>query len=206
MKKGFALIELLAVIIVMAILAMVVIPVIENGLKTNSGNALEIQKTRIIDAAKDWSLKNLSLLPNEYNTEYKVKLSELKKGYITINVKNPDTGNILSDQSYVNIINNNGDYEYEANIYDIPDIVESNSQITFTGNFAEENINLGGTIGNYSINVVANGNTLTYSTQYIFNNNEVDKIDTDQPGTYSIVYTVLYNEKIYKRVKTITIK
>lgn len=208
MKKGFTLIEVLAVIVVIGIIAAIGVPAISEGLKTNSENALKVQKERIIDAAKDWSLENLALLPEEDDGECKVKLSELKKGYISINVKNPDTGNILSDESYVIITNNNGDYSYEVKIYDIPKEIITSTNVNFPLEASTPaEINSGSTVGTYDITVTdSSGNNLKYSKQYILNNNEVGSIDTSKAATYSIIYTVLYNDTIYKSVKTIIVK
>ncbi len=206
MKKGFTLVEVLAVIIVLGILAGIIFPVIESGISNNSKKALSIEKNNVIKATKDWSLKNIDKLP-ENDGITKVKLSELKQGFIPLNIKNPQTGRLLSNETYVLIKEISGDYEYEVYFYDIPDNVSPNDIINFDGNFLTEEVSLNSTIPEYDISVVDEfGNELSYSKQYILNDNEVSHIDTSSKNIYSIVYTVLYNDKIYKAVKTIIIK
>ena len=192
-NKGFTLVELLAVIIIMGLLATIIFPMVNTSLSNSKDTALDVVKSNIIDATKDWSLDNLNFLP--------------ENGYLPLNVKNPKTGYIISNESYVTITNVNGKYKYEVYIYDIPDSILDDDAIIFTGNFLTEELSKNSNIDTYDILVkTKDGNSLNYSKQYILNDAEVDGIDTTTSNIYSIVYTVLYNNNIYKAVKTIIIK
>lgn len=205
-KNGFTLVELLAVIIIMGLLATMIFPMIDTSLSNSKENAFDVVKSNIISAAKDWSAMNVSKLP-ESGDSINVKLSELKQGYLPLNVKNPKTNAIISNESYVYIRNYSGNYVYSVYIYDIPDYMTTNTAIIFTGNLLIEELDQNSEIGNYDITVKdGNGTVLDYSKQYIFNDEEIGTIDTSVSGVYSIVYTVLYNNNIYKAVKTIIIK
>lgn len=206
MNKGFTLVEVLAVLAIIGILAVIIFPIIQIGISDNSKTALQIQQNTIVKASKDWSLKNISKLPENGNSVM-IKLGDLKDEYLPLNIKNPDTGAILSNESYVLITEKSGNYTYEVFIYDIPDYVDSSGTITFHGNFLLEELNLNDSLGEYNISVTdIAGNELSYSKQYFLDNNEISNISTETKNTYSIVYTVLYNDKIYKAVKTIIIK
>lgn len=205
-NKGFTLVELLAVIIIMGLLATIIFPMVNTSLSNSKDTALDVVKSNIIDATKDWSLDNLSFLP-ENGSSINVKLEKIKQGYLPLNVKNPKTGYIISNESYVTITNVNGKYKYEVYIYDIPDSILDDDAIVFTGNFLTEELSKNSNIDTYDILVkTKDGNSLNYSKQYILNDAEVDGIDTTTSNIYSIVYTVLYNNNIYKAVKTIIIK
>lgn len=205
-NKGFTLVELLAVIIIMGLLAAIIFPMIDTSLSNSKDSALDVLKSNIIDATKDWSLDNLSFLP-ENGSSINVKLDKIKQGYLPLNVKNPKTGYIISNESYVTITNVNGKYKYKVYIYDIPDSILDDDAIIFTGNFLTEELSKNSNIDTYDILVkTKDGNSLNYSKQYILNDAEVDGIDTTTSNIYSIVYTVLYNNNIYKAVKTIIIK
>ena len=205
-NKGFTLVELLAVIIIMGFLATIIVPVVNNSIIDNTNTALDITKNNLISATKDWSLNNVELLPNN-GSSIKVSLYDLKQGYLPYNVKNPKTNAILSNESYVLVTEVNGDYKYETYIYDIPDKIIDSDVIKFNGNFLTEELNINSSLENYDIDVISSaGEKLNYSKQFILNDAEVSNIDTKTMGVYSIVYTVLYDNSIYKAVKTIIIK
>ena len=200
-NKGFTLAELLAVIIIMGLLAAIIFPTIDTSLSNSKDSSLNVLKSNIIDATKDWSLDNLNSLP-ENGSSINVKLEKIKQGYLPLNVKNPKTGYIISNESYVTITNVNGKYKYEVYIYDIPDSILDDDAIVFTGNFLTEELSKNSNIDAYDIIVTTkDGNSLNYSKQYILNDAEVDGIDTTTSNIYSIVYTVLYDSNIYKAVK-----
>ena len=78
MKKGFILIELLAVIVILGIIFMIVMPNfidVINGTRTSLNNE---QKNAIIDAARQWGVSNL----NEMNG--KIYYNGVEKNFVTI--------------------------------------------------------------------------------------------------------------------------
>ena len=81
-KKAFTLVELIAVIVVLAIIGAIVVPVTNSIIKNGQKKALETQIEIIIDASRKWAVKNVDLLPEGDNTT-SVDLSTLiKDGYI----------------------------------------------------------------------------------------------------------------------------
>ena len=61
MKKGFTLVELLAVIVVLAILAVITVPVVLNLIGDSNRKLGDEQKLAVENAARAWGLKNLSI-------------------------------------------------------------------------------------------------------------------------------------------------
>ncbi len=95
-KKAFTLIELLAVISILAIIAMIVFPAINSAIKTARESAYNDQITIIENAAKEWALDNIDELPDTNSGgETKVSVSTLaSEGYISeediLDPRNPD--------------------------------------------------------------------------------------------------------------------
>lgn len=82
MKKGFTLVELLGVIIILALIAMIATPAVTSLLNNSKKNLCETQVSYIITAAKNWGADHLLQLPDEGET-LTISLSELiKQGYI----------------------------------------------------------------------------------------------------------------------------
>lgn len=91
-NKGFTLVELIATLIVISVVALIAIPNISNSLKQIIFGITLTQAEGIVDAAKSWAADNLDKIPNENGVSVIVTLSELKEnGYIDKNVyKNSD--------------------------------------------------------------------------------------------------------------------
>lgn len=58
MKKGFTLVELLAVIVLLGIIGLIATPTVTNVIKNNKEKALNHQKELIIRAARNWANAN----------------------------------------------------------------------------------------------------------------------------------------------------
>lgn len=91
-NKGFTLVELIATLIVISVVALIAIPNISNSLKQIIFGITLTQAEGIVDSAKSWAADNLDKVPNENGVSVIVTLSELKEnGYIDKNVyKNSD--------------------------------------------------------------------------------------------------------------------
>ena len=122
-NKGFTLVELLGVIILLSLIALITIPSISSWIKEGEEKANNQIKENIVLASKNWALDNKNLLPQNTNQTYKVTLNNLQNGgYIDKNLKLPSTGNEL--ENICVIITNTGKttkglnkykYEYSEN-------------------------------------------------------------------------------------------
>ena len=111
-KKAFTLIELLAVVSILAILALIITPAIDNNIKKSKQKALQVQIENIRMAAEAYYADNISEKPAE-GMDDTIYVSELvTSGYLSNNVKNPETGTIFSSNTYVKLENINGKYVY----------------------------------------------------------------------------------------------
>ena len=123
-KKGFTLVEVLAVIIILSIIMLILIPSVNHLIKENKRTNYETLKSTIINAAKtyasdyryeiivnnmpcenDSDTKTISSINNEELTESKITVKQLiNKNYLKSPIKNPSTGQELDeDNSYVKI-------------------------------------------------------------------------------------------------------
>ena len=65
MKKGFTLVELLAVLTVLGIIALISFPIVTNQINNSKEKSYKNQVKTIINAANRWALANDDLLPYE---------------------------------------------------------------------------------------------------------------------------------------------
>jgi len=114
MKKGFTLIELVAVIIILGIIAVITIPVADKVIKDSKETLYKAQIEDIIEGAKAWSTNNASSLPTEGKMKT-ITLGELQKGgYIDKDLENPKTGLKFSETTLITIENKNGGFNYQV--------------------------------------------------------------------------------------------
>ena len=89
--KGFTLVELLAVIVILALLALLTSTAIANLLDNAKNDLSSIQINLIESAAKSWGAANISKLPTDGECKY-LTLKDLKDaGLLDQDVTDPKT-------------------------------------------------------------------------------------------------------------------
>ena len=209
-KKGFTLVELLAVIIILAVILTIILPSVSRTLKKSKNTIYDIQINDILNSTYDYSLKNLKLLPESGKTY--ITLNELKKhGYIENNIKDPKTNkNFENDlvisienvgSKYKNTLDNsllNGNYLYK--VEEKNEDVTKNPVISFEGYETTPiliSIDLGSTYNEleYSAKTSEEKDITNKVVKNItFNENNIDKINTYEVGIYYIDYCVVDND------------
>ena len=87
-KNGFTLTEVLGVLVLLALLALLITPIISKAIKNNRQKLYDIQIKKIEQAAKDYSIKHIDVLPEEGNITY-ITLGEIKRsGVLQEEVRN----------------------------------------------------------------------------------------------------------------------
>lgn len=132
-RKGFTLVELLAVIVIIALLGLVVSTSVVKIINNSRQDMYENQILSIKNAAEVWGGENINLLPNEGECIY-MTLGYLKNyGLIDDNVLDSRTNDKINDDLKIKITNNiNNNYKsnikYEVDVIDITDctLVENN--------------------------------------------------------------------------------
>ncbi len=103
MKKGFTLVELLATITILGIIALLLIPTVTGVISSFKSDASEEQKKTIIAAAKLWISDNRLKAPTTEGVELCVQISALKKGYLDDDLRDPKTKQKIPDTAGVKI-------------------------------------------------------------------------------------------------------
>lgn len=113
MKKGFTLVEMLGVITVIALLALIIFPIVNNQLNDNKEKLYDIQINNIENAAKSYGADNIHLLPTEDNGEFKITLNTLvEEGYIDDGLTDPITQEAFPSDMEIIITNEDGNLNY----------------------------------------------------------------------------------------------
>ena len=114
MKKGFTLVELLGVIIVLGLIATIVTPVIGNTIKTSREKAYESQINVIETAAKEWGVENIGELPDVGEVKI-IGLSELiNSGKLqNTTIMNPKTKEEMTGCVVIRYNSDYKQYEYK---------------------------------------------------------------------------------------------
>lgn len=89
-RNGFTLVELLAVIAVLGLLATIAVPSIIGPLQNSKQDLYEVQIENIEEAARGWAAENVFSLPGEGDDPITVRLKELSS-FIDIEIQNPLT-------------------------------------------------------------------------------------------------------------------
>lgn len=114
-KNAFTIIELLAVLVILAIIASITFPIITTVISSSRENAQKAQEEQIIKAAKEYYLENTSKLPEMKDNDTScVCISTLINGYIAQDdVKNLQNNNSIgSNCVIVKYAGNQYIYEY----------------------------------------------------------------------------------------------
>lgn len=220
MRKGFTLVELLGVIVLLGILGVVIIPKVGDSITNSKNTSLKTQEESIKKAVNDFLIDNTELL--EISDTITIKLGALKQGgYLPINIKNPKTRKNFSNESTITITTNGNNYNITLNLIDLEDVTEnidSNSPIiVLNGNYIEY-VNVYENEQTINVKYIENGaqaytsegatiNTNDISVQIKLNNEEVSEIETSNLVTYSVIYSVTdENNKTSSATRTVIIR
>lgn len=93
-RKGFTLVELLAVLVILGMLSLIVVPNVISVMKNQKNNLYNTQINLIIDAAEGYVAENVfSITDEELANGYSIYLKDLyQKGYLQNKIQNPNTG------------------------------------------------------------------------------------------------------------------
>ena len=192
-KKGFTLIEILAVVVILGFVSLITMPVVQKNINDSKKQAYETQIDNIERAAKDWASENLSYLPEKEGTSISITLYTLMSlGYIDNNLVDPLTEKYFDPETIISITKKNNNYKYQVHVIfsnekieidkDAPIIflngsyvtyVEPNSKYEELGIYSDDDIDYD--IEYYKVN--DNGETL------------VTEIDSTGLYKYKVIYT-----------------
>lgn len=196
MKKGFTLVELLAVIAILGVIALIAVPAVDKAINQGKDQMLETQKAQIIKGAKDYLAVNTNKLPNT-GASIQLYVGDLQDaGFLQLNIKNPQNDDYVSPNAIVTVKAIGNGYQYTV------DESTLSGSSGSTGNAPTIVLN-GGNIQYVELGSVFNDNGYTATSKYgadltanvrkIIKNKSgvvVASISTSSLTTYTIEYTV----------------
>lgn len=121
-NQGITLIEILASLVVLALISAIVVPNIFGLLKGNKEDLYQNQVSMIEDASKNWAADHIDELPILVGEIKKVTIQELQDGgYLDENYTNVKTNKPFNATSYVSITctlatDTNYQYQYQFHL------------------------------------------------------------------------------------------
>jgi type IV pilus assembly protein PilA len=118
MKKGFSLVELLAVIVILGLIVLISIPIVNSSINKTKEEAREVQIEEIIKAAKKYAIKNSYILPEVEGAYSHIEVQTLiDENYIdTDKIIDPVTETELTGCIRICYKCSEVEYEYEFKI------------------------------------------------------------------------------------------
>lgn len=130
MKKGFTLVELIAVLVVLGLISLIAIPAVNNSIKKYKNSLFNDAIKNIEQAAKNWGADNIGKLPNsatsnvtmfypDVDTEQEfvaleIRIKDLQEeGYIASEIKNPKANTNFCNCAVVTISKTTTGYTYK---------------------------------------------------------------------------------------------
>ena len=212
-NKGFTLIELIGVIVIIALLALIITPIVSTTLKSSKTKLYKNTLKNIELSAKDWFTDedNIEKLPSNVASCY-ITLTDLKDaGVVDLDIKNPKTGEPLDD-TLVNILVTKTGSSFEFEVVDdgsttggqcteyAPNILAPTIMATTFNDYRKTyalNItydNLNSTNGNtFEYYVSSSSNSLSSGSWTTYQNGVAQTIGTGLTGTYYVFVKRLSN-------------
>ncbi len=209
--KGFTLVELLGVLIVLAVIALITFPIINNTIKENKEKLYNIQLDEIKSSAEKWAYSNLGLLPVNENESITVTLLELKKsGFVPIDSRNPKTGELLPNDMVITITFKNNNYEIFVDGESGTDLSnefnENAPTIILNGNYIEY-VEINSSYEEKGAKAIAkDGSEVEVSIIYQENGREVGSIDVTKFSTYTVIYSATSNGYTSRITRTVVVR
>ena len=211
-KKGFTLVELLAVIVILSVILILVFPAVSSVLRRSKNTIEDVQINKILKSTYDYSLKNINILPEKEQVNY-ITLNELKNaGLVEANIKQATThelfpndlvisiryvGNNYKNSSINSIMKGNYLYTVESEFMNTEKFKENKPTITFNGYDSDPiviELNIGDSYSSLEYTAIsANGEDLTdkVTINITYNLDVVGEINTMNAGIYNIYYSVV---------------
>lgn len=194
-KRGFTLIELMGVLILLGLLSLIIIPLISNILKDQKEKQYAQQITNIELMAKNFGSDNLSILPSQDGEIMYINLAQLKSmGYMEKNIINPITENEISNCARIKItkLGNNHHYEYDQDSENETSCNEANGNVIISApatKYIKKN-----SITSYIVTINEN------NSENLINKYEIDRTKIRLVGDTDSIYNVIEGNGIYKIV------
>lgn len=219
-KSGFTVVELLAVLVIIAILGFITIPIVNKAVINSKTDSYNIQIKTLEKALLDFSIRHIECMPKTSYETLTLSLGELKNGieanhrcyeddggYVEKNIKNPLTNKLFSDDTILTITKYANNYLYNVILDNFKSKEDLPTIILDGKNYYELAIN--SSFDDPLAHVLdKNGEVLDTQINKIIkqDNVQVDSIDFTIGGTYEITYEANVENKKLTTKRTVIIK
>ena len=203
--NGFTLLELVAVIVILALIGLLTMPLITKLINNNKDKAYNNQIINIENAAKNWGADNIYLLPDEEDETLYITLAHLKAtGLIDKSIINSQTENEFLNDMKIRITYQNSGLIYE--------VLESSGSMTGEINLNQPTISLLGkpiisVVGTYTepgvIAITPKGEVIDTIDYKVDDGEFQNTLPNLSVGEHTITYKVIngdYNDTITRTV------
>ena len=114
-KNGFTLIELMAVIIILALLSMIVVPIVENSINSGKDELYISQIDSIKVSLKKYAVDKINSNIRNVGDDIYVSLYQLKTaGYVNLDIADPRSEKLIPNDMILHIEKREKSYIYEV--------------------------------------------------------------------------------------------
>lgn len=114
-KNGFTLIELIAVITILALLGMIIVPVVENSINSGKDELYISQIDSIKASLKQYAIKNINSNIQNAGDDIYLSLYQLKiAGFVNLDIADPRSENLIPNDMLLRVEKREKSYIYEV--------------------------------------------------------------------------------------------
>lgn len=195
-KNGFTLMEMLAVVLVLAIIALITVPLINKQFRDSTNTLYNAQLDNIKEGAKNWAGDHLDQIPSTENGAVSVTLKDLQdQGYIKKKLENPKTKKPFEPTISVQIVYIGGNYTYRVvgeNLVKYPNKGTKGWRVSTNpslgGGIVEGSTYAKGDISGFKIKVI------NQSTSWVYALAQLDIKLFEKNTTYIVEFDIISNK------------
>ncbi len=205
-KKGFTLVELMGVIIILGIIALLLVPTINSSISNFRKDSYQRQLKSICLATSSYTTDHYADLPDEDGEKAVITLGNLKSGdYVDVYLKDPMTQRYFPNDMVIELTKNGKNYDchiIEDSGTNVDEYVVNSPVLTLYGS-AHIVLNL---YDEYEepgyIARTMEGKNITEFVTVTGNEN----IDTTHKATYEVIYSIIYNGETVTMKRIVEVK